>query len=172
MAKNIEVKARTSDLKHKLKLALKIADGIPESFYQKDTFFYSNKGRIKLREFGEGYGELIYYIRDDSYGPKESEYFITKTSDTDSLLIILDKTLGIKGIVEKNRTLILCGQTRIHLDQVEGLGSFIELEVILKPDQQQPEVIEIAEGIIKALDIGENDLVDVAYIDLILGKES
>jgi len=77
-------------------------------------------------------GELIYYERADQEGPKHSEYHLARTHDPENLKTVLSMAFGIRGVVVKSRYLFMVGQTRIHLDDVEGLGQFIELEVVLE----------------------------------------
>lgn len=77
-------------------------------------------------------------------------------------------SLGVRGVVRKKRALYMVGQTRIHLDEVEGLGAFVELEVVMQPDQSQTEGIQIARELMAKLEIQDTELVDHAYIDLLL----
>ena len=139
---------------------------------QEDHFFSSPTGRLKLRIFHEGYGELIHYHREDTAEPKASRYRIAPTSDPRTMKAILSQVLPVAGIVKKQRWLYRLGQTRIHLDRVEGLGDFLELEVVLRPDQIQEEGIAIAHELLGRLGINEKQLVRVAYIDLLSTGES
>ena len=80
---------------------------------------------------------------------------------------ICSAILGVKGVVRKRRTLYLIGETRVHLDQVEGLGDFIELEVPV-PDEECAKGAEaVAAEMMEALSIGGGDLVSDAYVDLL-----
>lgn len=81
--------------------------------------------------FQDGSSDLIYYERDDKEGPKLSTYdkVTVPSNTTDQLNSVLRMALGDKGIVKKKRQLFMHGQTRIHVDSVEGLGDFMELEV-------------------------------------------
>jgi len=83
---------------------------------------------------------------------------------------ILCSALGTIGVVKKQRTLYLVGQTRVHLDIVDGLGEFIELEVVLLPGQTGADGRLVAEGMMKALQIPATALVKGAYIDLLQEK--
>jgi predicted adenylyl cyclase CyaB len=111
---------------------------------------------------------LIYYRRADVAGPKPSEYFISRTADPESLRGLLTAAFGVKGVVRKTRHLYLVGQTRIHLDDVEGLGHFMELEVVLRAGQSAEEGIKIANGLMEKLEIREEYLVKGAYMDLLI----
>jgi predicted adenylyl cyclase CyaB len=169
MPQNVEIKARVVDLSSLRERVESIADGPAEVIDQEDTFFAVATGRLKLRDFGGGRGELIRYHRPDDSGPKTSEYTIAPTSEPKALKTILTEVLGVLGVVRKRRWLSLVGQTRIHLDRVEGLGDFLELEVVLRPGQSEDEGIAIAEELMGRLGIAEDDLVEVAYIDLLTG---
>jgi len=114
-------------------------------------------------------GELIWYERENTTGPKQSAYTITQVPDADGMVRVLEKGLGIVGVVKKRRTLVLVGQTRVHIDQVEGLGDYLELEVVLRDDQPLSLGQEIAQNLMSSLGVQEKDLVDVAYIDLLIG---
>ena len=135
---------------------------------QEDTFFAAPRGRLKLRKFSSNSAELIYYEREDGPGPKASRYSISRTPEPDSLKAVLQMSLGVRGVVRKTRTLYVVGQTRIHLDEVEGLGSFVELEAVLQPNQSHADGVRIARELMAKLEIRDSELVEQAYIDLLL----
>ena len=109
-----------------------LADQGPIEIEQDDTFFRCERGRLKLRAFSVAEGQLIFYRRPVQAGPKESFFVISPTASPDSLREALSLAFGIAGRVRKHRTLYLVGRTRVHLDQVETLGHFLELEVVLR----------------------------------------
>lgn len=167
MPVNIEIKARVKNieaLKSRIESLYHIE---PQEINQVDTFFKLEKGRLKLRSFAKDKGELIFYERSNSSGPKRSDYFIYKTQNPEELKKLLQISLGIRGVVRKKRFFYLVANTRIHLDEVENLGSFLELEVILNPKLAENEGKQIAKDFINKLDIDEKDLIDLAYIDLL-----
>jgi predicted adenylyl cyclase CyaB len=167
MAKNIEIKARVRDFEKLRKRAAAASDTAAELLHQEDTFFHSPKGRLKLRALAPDHGELIYYERADSAGPKQSNYFLSVTAEPERLKDVLAKSLGVRGVVRKDRWLYLAGNTRIHLDQVEGLGAFMELEVVMSDGQNPAEGQAIANELMTRLGINESDLIEGAYIDLL-----
>lgn len=169
MPTNVEIKARLRDPLRVRPLAASLSDALGEVLHQEDTFFRVPTGRLKLRALGEGRGELILYSRADEAGPKASEYSIAPTSDPAALRRILCAVLEVEGVVRKERLLYRVGQTRIHLDRVEGLGEFLELEVVLRPEQSVSEGVRVAREILERLGIGEEDLVRGAYLDLLRG---
>jgi predicted adenylyl cyclase CyaB len=123
-----------------------------------------------LRHFSPRRGELIAYEREDVAGAKASSYLITATTEPDQLREVLTRALGVAGIVKKRRYLFLTGQTRIHLDDVEGLGKFLELEVVMLPGQPTTEGEKIARDLMDKLGIRSADLIAGAYVDLIVAQ--
>jgi adenylate cyclase class IV len=167
VARNIEIKAHSTDFEEQAQIAAGIADGLPALIEQTDTFFHVPRGRLKLREFGNGTGELIQYTRADSSGPRQSTYVRSPTHEPQSLKEALTTALGVRAIVKKRRMLFMVGQTRIHLDEVMELGRFIELEVVLRPEQTEEEGVIVAERLMSELGVQQADLVAEAYVDLL-----
>ena len=170
MARNIEIKARIDDIGSVTQKAETIADEGPTEIVQDDTFFACKNGRLKLRAFSSTEGELIFYIRPDQQGPKESFYLISPTSAPDALRESLTLGYGQVGRVRKHRTLFLVGRTRIHIDQVENLGHFLELEVVLSDGESVESGKAIAHDLIGKLGISSDQLIEGAYVDLLARK--
>jgi adenylate cyclase len=164
---NIEIKARVRDFSALKNRAGALSDTPVEVIPQEDVFFHTPQGRLKLRLLPGQRGQLIYYTRPDQEGPKRSDYHISNTADPASLQGVLARAYGIRGIVRKTRYLYLAGQTRIHLDDVEGLGQFLELEVVMREGQTDPEGQAIAEGLMSSLGVEKRDLLEGAYLDLL-----
>jgi predicted adenylyl cyclase CyaB len=167
MPSNIEIKAILRDRAAAEATAARISDAGAEIIHQEDVFFRSQGARLKLRILGPGHGELIRYERTDAADARRSRYLIARTTDPQILLDILTQTLGTVGVVRKTRTLYRVGQTRIHIDQVEGLGDFLELEVVLQPEQSDTEGKAIAAALLAQFGIGPQQLVGEAYVDLL-----
>lgn len=167
MPSNIEIKARIRDLDEIRLRAEQLSDSPVEAILQEDIFFNTSHGRLKLRVLSQDNGQLIYYTRPDQEGPKRSDYQISLTSDPENLKRVLELAYGIRGIVRKTRYLYLVGQTRVHLDDVQGLGQFMELEVVMREGQSDPEGQLIAEGLMAALGVERSDLIEGAYMDLL-----
>jgi predicted adenylyl cyclase CyaB len=167
MPTNIEIKARVNDFDELRQRAEAVSDTPVQVIPQEDTFFHCPKGRLKLRLLKPDYAQLVYYDRPDQDGPKLSNYHIYETRDPAGLKTALGQALGVRGVVRKTRFLYLAGQTRIHLDVVEGLGHFMELEVVLRDDQNAAEGQSIAEGLMTRLGIRKEDLLEGAYMDLL-----
>jgi len=167
MPSNIEIKATLKNRRKVECIAAQLSDAGPEIIHQEDIFFPCNGARLKLRILGPDRGELIRYERADVPDARSSRYIIAGTSDPIALLEILNKTLGNIGSVKKARTLYLIGQTRVHIDQVDKLGDFLELEVVLRRNQSEDEGKDIAEALLSKFGIDRTDLLSKAYIDLL-----
>jgi adenylate cyclase class IV len=168
--RNVEIKARVAGLAAVETRAAALADQGPFDIAQDDTFFTCAAGRLKLRELAPDRGELIHYERPDQGGPKLSNFVIAPTADPAALRDALTRALGAAGRVVKKRRLYLAGNTRIHLDRVDGLGDFIELEVMLDAAQSVTEGEAEARRIMAALGVGPDDLVSGAYVDLLKAR--
>jgi predicted adenylyl cyclase CyaB len=167
MARNIEIKARVENLSRLAAKVAAIADQGPVEILQDDTFFRCDAGRLKLRSFSNGTGELIFYRRADAQGPKESFYVRSATSAPDNLRESLALAYGAVGRVMKHRTLYLIGRTRVHLDQVDGLGEFLELEVVLSDGERSENGVREAQRVMEALGVEPSQLIEGAYVDLL-----
>lgn len=167
MPSNIEIKARVRDFDRLRQHAEQLSDLPLQVIHQEDIFFNTEKGRLKLRVLTTDRAQLIYYLRSDQEGPKRSDYHIFETSEHENLKRVLELAYGVRGVVKKTRYLYLIGQTRVHLDDVEGLGQFMELEVLMQEGQSDAEGQAIAEGLMTSLGVERSDLLEGAYMDLI-----
>jgi len=177
--RNIEIKARIDAVEAMLPRATSLADTpegapegaplAPELIEQDDSFYAVPQGRMKLRRFADGSAELIHYQRPDDVGARASDYVRVPldAASAPALHEALTRGLGLLGRVRKRRWLVLVGPTRIHLDRVEGLGDFIELEVVLREGQPDAEGIAIAEGLMRSLGLAEAPRLAGAYLDLL-----
>jgi len=167
MPSNVEIKAKVEDFVKVVRKAKELSASEGEVIEQRDVFFIVPHGRLKLRYLQSKPSQVIFYERDDEIGPKMSNYHIATTDNPNSLMDVLSCALGQKGVVKKKRLLYLVGQTRVHCDEVEGLGHFVELEVLMKENQSLKEGEEIAKDLMSKLGVKEADLVKGAYIDLL-----
>ncbi len=167
MPRNIEIKARIESVETLADVAGRLAGAEPATILQDDAFFPCPNGRLKLRAFPDGSGELIFYQRKDTDGPKQSFYVITPTADPDGLRQTLTLAYGQAGRVRKRRLLYRLGRTRLHLDRVEGLGDFLELEVVLAEGEPLHAGEDEARRLLKRLGLRPGQLVAKAYVDLL-----
>ena len=171
-SRNVEIKARIASVEAMAARVAALADQGPIEIEQDDTFFVCARGRIKLRALSATEGQLIFYQRADQAGPKESRFVISPTSSPDSLREALARAYGTAGRVRKHRTLYLVGRTRVHLDRVEGLGDFLELEVVLSDGESPDAGTKEARALMAALGLAGDQLVEGAYVDLMHRVES
>jgi predicted adenylyl cyclase CyaB len=167
MAINVEWKARARDVRRQNELAAGITGSRALLLVQEDTFFRVPRGRLKLRRTADDEGELIYYDRQDRAGPKTSVYSIAPTNRPEELRDVLTQALGVRAVVRKRRRLYRNGPVRIHLDEVEGLGDFLEVEVVTRPGEVLAGAEQMAADLRRELEVRDEDLVEVAYVDLL-----
>lgn len=167
MPSNIEIKARVRDFEGLCRRAEALSDAPLQVLHQQDTFFITEQGRLKLRLLAPDRAQLIYYLRSDQGGPKRSDYHIFETSDPENLKRVLELAYGIRGVVKKTRYLYMVGQTRVHVDDVIGLGQFMELEVVMQAGQSDAEGQAIAESLMASLGVEREDLIEGAYMDML-----
>jgi homotetrameric cytidine deaminase len=135
---------------------------------QLDTYFAVQRGRLKLREEDDG-AELIAYRRRDARGPEPSAYVRATVADPAPVKEALDAALGTIVAVSKRRQVFIWEHVRIHLDDVDGLGTFIEIEAVVGPGEDQlAEAYRKVDWLRSELLISDDDLVDVGYADLLL----
>ncbi|XP_029036304.1 uncharacterized protein LOC114872822 [Osmia bicornis bicornis] len=171
--RNIEIKATINDPTDVVSRIKQLTDTDCVIINQHDTFFKVAEGRLKLRKFKNGSGELIYYKRCNTLGPKLCNYdkAVLEANTCTEIESILSASNGCAGIVKKTRQLYMIGQTRVHVDDVEGLGHFLELEVVLTEEEDTDNGEKIAQDLMTKLGIKAQDLIAEAYVDL-LNKSS
>lgn len=167
MPRNVEIKARCANLVQARQRACDFTGKPAELILQDDTFFIAAHGRLKLRVLGDGTGQIIQYHRADEAGPKTSDYVIAPCDQPDLLREALSRACGVLGRVRKRRWLVMAGRTRLHFDEVEGLGSFIEIEVVLADDEPERAGMVEAQTLLARMRIAESNLLTGAYLDLI-----
>jgi len=166
-SRNVEIKARVADPAALRARVAKLATESPVWIGQCDTFFTTPRGRLKLRRFDDGTGRLIFYERDDATGPKTSFYSMSACPDARGMEAVVARALGVRGVVEKRRELFMIGRTRVHLDEVRGLGHFLELEVVLTDGDSAADGEREARELLDALGVPADALLALAYIDLL-----
>lgn len=168
MAANIEFKARLKDVNSAKDIARRICGCTPTVISQADTFFRCDHGRFKLRIIDGSRGELIAYERSDENRPRRSTYEVFKTEVPLDLESVLQRALNTIGCVKKRRSVYTIGQIRIHVDEVENLGDFLEIEVGLADGQPDADGEKVTAALLREFGISPTDIVGVAYLDLLL----
>jgi len=165
---NIELKTADADpaATERACRALGAVDG--GILVQRDTYFDIARGRLKLREDLERHtAELIFYLRADEAGLRSSSYWRAPTADGDALRSLLEAAHGIAGTVCKRRRLFLHRNVRIHLDEVDGLGSFVELESVLaEAGRESAEEAAALAEVVGALGLAARAAIPGGYLEL------
>jgi adenylate cyclase, class 2 len=162
---NLEAKFRLPDLEQARAIAETIGFVFQRVLSQSDTFFVVGHGKLKLREQSDG-ASLIHYRRDRVASLDLSHYQIVPVSNPQATLEILTDALGVLSQVRKQRVLLLRNNIRLHLDRVEGLGEFGEIEAVVEPGGSAEAYREEVAAILAALVVRDADLVDVSYFEL------
>jgi predicted adenylyl cyclase CyaB len=166
--RNVELKARLRDLAHARRLAAELSGGPPQILRQTDSYYRCAQGRLKLRQIAGGSAELIAYARPNEKAPRESQYFLVPVTDADKLHEALGTALGVLVVVKKVRELSLYKNVRIHLDDVAGLGTFLEFEAVLdsqaRDEDGEPRVRELS----ARFELRPDDLLAESYSDMLL----
>ena len=168
--RNLEIKAVDPDPRATLEAALGVGAEDAGWLHQRDTYFHAVQGRLKLREAPPAPAELIAYARAELAGPKVSLYRVVEVADHVALIEALTDALGVRVVVEKARRLLRWGNVRIHLDRVDGLGDFVELEAVaaspggLEVERDRVETLRATLGITDA------HLVAHGYADLLVRR--
>ena len=164
MARNVEIKAKIAGFEQMRARIRECVDDRGTKLEQEDVFFNVPRGRLKLRTVN-GRCELIYYFRENATQPRQSNYLVIPIENAAGVREMLAGVHGEIGIVRKTRWLFMAGQTRIHLDRVQGLGDFLELEVVMREEQSADEGAAIATELMARLGIAREQLMDRAYVD-------
>jgi predicted adenylyl cyclase CyaB len=163
--RNVELKARDPSPERTLAACLELRAEDRGELWQRDTYFDGVHGRLKLREQRPGLAQLINYDRADERQERESRYRIAEIADADALGAVLADALGIRVVVVKHRRLLLWQSVRIHLDTVENLGSFIELEAVAEPSSDLQLEYQLIAHLREALEITDDRLIASGYAD-------
>jgi adenylate cyclase class IV len=134
VGRNVELKAVDPDPERSLRVCRDLGAVDHGVIRQRDTYFVLDGGGLKLRQESPGRPHLIQFERADRPEQRQSSYRIVEVADADAVGAALAAALGIRGVVDKRRHLFLWRSVRIHLDQVEDLGRFIELEAVAPSD--------------------------------------
>jgi adenylate cyclase class 2 len=167
---NIEMKARSVDpgfIRNYLLRHNAVYKGKDE---QTDTYFNTSNGRLKLRE-GNIENNLIYYERPNQAGPKHSVFNLVKVEDAAGLREVLAKSMGVKVVVKKLREIYYIENVKFHIDEVPGLGSFVEIEAgNILADIPKEKLQEQCDFYMKEFKIEANDLLEMSYSDMLLNS--
>jgi homotetrameric cytidine deaminase len=165
--RNVELKARDPEPERSLDRARALGAEDRGELRQRDTYFAAPRGRLKLREQDPGGAQLIAYERADAAAARESRYRIAPVEDAAALREALDAALGTTVVVDKHRRLLLWEGVRIHLDRVEGLGDFVELEGVADEGSDLSREGALVERLRAELRIDDDAIEATGYADLL-----
>ena len=164
---NIELKARYGDFDRARQCVQQEGGRKIGTMHQRDVYFYVPRGRLKLRIIDGAEGQLIFYHREDQVGPRRSDFDIAPCDNPAQLERVLGVALGVRLTVVKQRELHLIDNVRVHLDEVEGLGRFLEFEAVLDAQRDTAAEQRKLQRYLELFGIAETDLVPVSYADLL-----
>lgn len=170
--RNIELKARNPDLDTSLKTCRALGAEDHGEITQRDTYFDVARGGLKLREEHPGHPHLIQFERAREPQQRESRYRIIAVDEAGTAIAALTAALGVRVAVAKRRRLFLWRNVRIHLDHVEGLGDFIELEAVAPADSDLAHERELVASLRSALGITDEWLIGLGYAELLLRESA
>jgi predicted adenylyl cyclase CyaB len=169
---NVEIKAKCSDPSFIRNYLLANDASFKGTDEQNDTYFNVPNGRLKLRE-GNIENNLIFYERSNQAGPKSSHFHLVKITDAHGLKEVLLKSNGIKVVVKKKREIYYISNVKFHIDEVPGLGSFIEIEAgNILADLSQEELNDQCEFYLREFGIKHDDLIQNSYSDMLIELKS
>jgi adenylate cyclase len=163
--RNLEAKFRLADLEAARAAALALGYVAVASLTQRDTFFPVAQGKLKLREQPPD-AWLIHYARGGDGALMLSRYEMVPVAEATRTREILARALGILAEVRKHRTLLMRRNVRFHLDRVEGLGTFGEIEAVLGQRADAGAARAEVDELLRALGVGARALIDVSYFEL------
>jgi adenylate cyclase, class 2 len=164
---NIEIKARTTRANEIRQYLLNHEAELHGTDEQTDTYFNVAEGRLKLRE-GNIENNLIYYKRIEAAGPKQSDVELVQAADGPALRNVLTKALGIKAVVKKKREIYYINNVKFHLDTLEELGSFVEIEASNRFDDIDAEKLkQQCEAYMNEFGVKDEDLINQSYSDMV-----
>lgn len=165
---NVEIKARCTDHGSVQRALANMGSRLVGTDHQVDTYFRVPVGRLKLRE-GNIENSLIHYLRPDQSGPKTSDVLLYRVAPDPALKAVLERAMGVLVVVDKQREIHFVDNVKIHLDRVEGLGSFLEIEAIdADGTRTESELLTQCEAFMEAFGVSAHDLVERSYSDLLL----
>jgi adenylate cyclase, class 2 len=169
MPQNLELKACIPSISKAVRTAHRLNAKAQNILCQRDIYYKVSRGRLKLRIINDRYAELIYYNRPDKKGSRYSDYFVLPVDDAILTNALCTAAFGNKVVVEKKRRLFIHKNSRIHLDEVRGLGAFLEFEVLVKNGKRQAQ--KLLEVLSKEFEIKQAAVLGVSYSDMLLHRK-
>ena len=166
---NVEIKARCENAGRVRAVLRECNAREAGTDHQIDTYFRVPDGRLKLRQ-GNIENALIAYRRPNQAGPKTSDVALAAVTSGDELRAVLERSLGVLVVVDKQREIYYVDNVKFHIDQVQGLGAFVEIEACGQKDDEGKLLAQCREYM-ERFGIREEDLIDRSYSDLLLDQQ-
>lgn len=163
---NLEIKARCYDPEHVRCVLREAGARFAGTDHQTDTYFHVPQGRLKLRQ-GNIENSLIFYHRADQAGPKASEVTMHSSVELGAIKPVLEAALGVRAIVRKRREIYYVANIKFHIDEVEGLGSFVEIEAAGPPGENRAALQAQCEEYMRRFELRSEDLLTRSYSDMV-----
>ena len=169
--KNLEIKLRVDSFE---KIKEKLSSYYSDTLKQKDTYYVVNNGRLKLRQENERAGYFIRYYRDNLLSEKTSKYYTYDVPNVEEFNLIFDTSMQIEVIIEKERTLYLYKNARIHLDKIVGIPNslYVEIEVVIKTEEDDENSHKLMEELLTIMNLKDNEVVALGYREIVLDIQS
>ena len=165
--RNLELKARHPNLAAARELVQELGAAQAGVEVQLDTYFRARHGRLKLREIQRQAATLIWYDRADQAKARICQYRLVPIAEPEPLKAALAAALGVRGEVSKRREIFLWHNIRIHLDEVAGLGTFVEFEAVLSPEDDEAIAQERLKHLSDRLGISPGDVMAQSNAELL-----
>jgi adenylate cyclase, class 2 len=165
--RNIELKSQLADYDAAHRVASALATKRLGTQHQIDTYFHCRHGRLKLRQIDGLRAELVWYVRADQEGPKQSDYQVAPLANPETLKAALTAALGVRAVVQKRREIFLYHSVRIHLDDVVGLGHFLEFEAVLGPEVDEAAGLALIDSLMRHFAISPAHLLANSYAEMV-----
>ncbi|MFH1016609.1 MAG: class IV adenylate cyclase [Pseudomonadota bacterium] len=164
---NVEIKCVYPDLEKGKACAERLGACLDGVQHQIDTYFATRSGRLKIREIDGKRAELIPYLRADIAGPKISDYQVIQIQDVGAVKALLGEILGIEVVVEKQRSIYLIDNVRIHLDEVRNLGSFLEIEAVYGRAEEEENARSKVNRLLSEFGVEADALISGSYREML-----
>ncbi|MFQ5951393.1 MAG: class IV adenylate cyclase [Candidatus Geothermarchaeales archaeon] len=163
----VEIKARIADLDETREGLTKLGASPAGTVHQRDTYFNTPRGRLKLRQAAETEeATLIYYRREDVSGPKRSDVTLLEIPEPSLFQELFEEALGVKAVVTKRREVFNLRGVEVHLDEVDGIGTFLEFEVETDPSEEREDLGERLVELMGELGVRMESLMKGSYSDM------
>jgi adenylate cyclase, class 2 len=163
---NIEIKASYPDLEKARSICRELSAEFVGIDQQTDTYFNVPNGRLKLRFSSLSGSFLIPYVRPNQIGPKKSEFARIDVKEPEKIKALFTEILGVDTVVTKTREIYLIGNVRVHLDILEGVGSFFEFEAVYDAESQRADEEKKISSLMEKFEISRDNLQTSSYQQL------